>query len=117
MKTNITLEEALAKYNDSSKDLKDAEEKLITILCDLSRAQSERDKAWFEYVKFASEKNYDLFEYYQDYLNLLDQKRTTAHVNYKLRKLQFKKAKKLYTKLQRQSNKTKRKTEKQLGEE
>ncbi len=117
MKTDITLEEALTCYEDAANDLDSAEQSLALILNDLTRAHSARDNAWYEYVKYASEKNYEHFEYCEDYLNSLYQKRHSAYVTYNLRKCQFRKAKKLYTKLQKKAKKQERKNAKQLGEE
>lgn len=117
MKTDITLEEALAHYKDTAKDLDEAEHRLALILSDLTSARDERDKAWFEYVKCASEKNYDRFEFCEDYLNSLYEKRHSAHVTYSLRKFQFKRAKKLYVKLQRKAKKQEKKNARQPGEE
>lgn len=117
MKNNITLEEALAQYKDTVKDLDEAERRLAVVLSTLSRAKSDRDEAWYDYVKCASDSNYNRFEYCEDTLNELYQKRCSAYVTYNLRKFQFKRAKKLYVKLQKKAKKQEKKNARQPGDE
>ena len=107
------LDEARADYEKLKIELENAERDLALAIKACSESHQYHDKTWYEYVRYATPSNYEKFASALDALHLAHERCESSRLNYKLIKCKFKKASKLYAKLQKKAAKQ----NKQFGEE
>lgn len=113
MRDLFPLDTAKENYETLKSQLEDAEKELSIAMDACKRSHHEHDQAWYTYVRYATPSNYDKFTSALDTLHRAHDKCEQSRLNYKLIRCKFKKASKLYAKLQRKEAKK----EKQFGEE
>ena len=109
----FTLEEAKADYEKLKIELDEAERDLALAIKACQETHQDHDRAWYDYVRYANPKNYERFESALDALHHAHERYNESKLNYKLIRCRFKKASKLYAKLQKKAEKQ----NKQFGEE
>ena len=102
-----------AEYDSIRIELENAEKDLEVAIRNVSAAHEQHDQAWYSYVRHASPDNYLKFERALDELHSAHEHCTQVRLNYKLAKCKFKKASRVFKRLQKREEKL---CKKQRGE-
>lgn len=113
MRDLFPLDTAKENYETLKNQLECAENDLSIAIDNYRKLHQEHDQAWYNYVRYATPSNYDKFASALDALHFAHNRCEQSRLNYKLIRCKFKKASKLYAKLQKKEAKK----EKQFGEE
>lgn len=101
MRNFFSFDAASTEYESLKIELENAEKDLEVAIRNVSAAHEQHDQAWYSYVRHASPDNYLKFERALDELHSAHEHCTQVRLNYKLAKCKFKKASRIFKRLQK----------------
>lgn len=101
MRNFFSLDAASAEYEALKIELDNAEKDLEIAIENCAKSHQQHDQAWYTYVRQATPANYERFETALSDLHSAHDHCAQVRLNYKLVKCKFKKASRIFKRLQK----------------